>query len=101
MRSHLDDVLIVRLVGELLVVTLRIDHDARTIALPGRIKACDRRAEVGGVVAPHQVLRQLRAAKVDHDLIADLPQVDRMARGAETAALAAAVPVDATAGVIV
>ena len=76
----LDGVLIVGLVGQLLEVALRADHQARAALDADRIDGLHRRREIHDVVAAHEVLRHQRAGEVDHDLIAFLAHVDRRAR---------------------
>ena len=99
-RLHLDDVLVVGLVGELLEVAGGVDRDARAVADARDVEAGDRRAEIGRVVAAHQVRRHLGVGEVDHDLVADLAQVDLGVRVGElhdhaAGAVGAAAEVDA------
>ena len=79
-RLDLDGVLIVGLVGELLEIALRADHQARAALDPDRIDGLHRRREVHHVVAAHEVLRHQRAREIHHHLIAFLAHVDRRAR---------------------
>ena len=70
------------------------------VADAGDVEAADRRAEVGRVIAAHQVVRHSGVGEVDDDLVAELAQVDVGVRVGElhdhaTGAVRAAAEVDA------
>ena len=72
LRLHLDDILIVGLISELLVITRCVDGDTRTGANASHVKASYRRAEIGRVVAAHERGGQLGVGEVDDDLATEL-----------------------------
>jgi hypothetical protein len=82
-RLHLDHVLVVGLVGQLLEITGGRQHHLRAGWRAQRVEAADGRGEVGNVEAALQVLRQVGADEVHEHLVALLVQVDRRARIAE------------------
>ena len=104
-RLDLDGVLIVRLVGELLEVALRADHQARAALDADRIDGLHRRREIHDVIAAHQILGHQRAGEIDDDLIAFLAHVDRRARIGElhdhaAGAVGAAAEIDGADGAL-
>ncbi len=82
-RLDFDGVLVVGLIGQLLEVALRADHQARAALDADRVDGLHRGGEIHDVVAAHQVLRHHGAGKVDDDLIAFLTHVHRRARVGE------------------
>ena len=95
--------MVVGLIRELFILARRIDHDARAITQARDIKAGDWRAEIGGVIATHEILGQPRAAEFHDDLIAELVQVNRRVRIGQLhddapGAVCAAAKVDAADG---
>ena len=82
LRGRLDFncVLVVGLVGQLLEIALRADHEARAALDTDRIDRLHRGCEIHDVVTAHQVLGHHGAGKVHDDLIAFLTHIHRRAR---------------------
>ena len=62
-RLDFDGVLVVGLVGQLLEIALRADHQARAALDPNRIDGLHRGCEIHDVVAAHEVLRHQRCRR--------------------------------------
>ncbi len=79
-RLDLDDELRVALVGVVLPLTLRLDHQPRVVALLEGAHGAHRRTEVADVQAPAQIVGQFRADEIDDDRLPLLADVDAHAR---------------------
>ena len=79
-RLELERELIVRLIGDLVVVGGGRDDESRVAVGAQSVDREDRRGEIGDVQPAHELLRQRRVLEVDDDAAAFLAHVDGRAR---------------------